>query len=79
METITLKDLLTVGEMVSTIYFRCNSPAEDEEDMYYGACHWDGNSLIAKDGDFYSLDEPLEKYQREEDGSLTVWIAVEWI
>ena len=79
MENITLKDLLIVGEMVSTIYFRCNSPAEDEEDMYYGMCHWDGNGLISKDGDFYSLDEPLEKYQREDDGSLTVWITVEWI
>ena len=75
---ITLKNLLTVGEPVETIYYRCNSPAEDEEDMFYGSCHWDGNNLIPHDGDFYSLDEPLEKYRREVDGNLTVWIPVEW-
>ena len=33
---ITLKNLLTIGEPIETIYYRCNSPAEDEEDMFYG-------------------------------------------
>jgi hypothetical protein len=31
------------------------------------------------DGDYYSVDEVISKYEYEEDGSLTYWTVSEWV
>lgn len=42
-------------------------------------CSWDGENLTPADGDYYSVDEVISKYEYEEDGSLTYWTVSEWV
>ena len=72
-----LRDLLPVGKKVG-IEYRCNAPkCDDEDDMLFGYCYWDGEELLSGDGDNYYLNDVIERYQC--DGKhLTVWIEVEW-
>ena len=76
-----LRDLLPANENVS-IEYRCNAPkCDDEDDMLFGACYWDGKELISEDGDNYYLNDVIEKYEwNDEDWpyNLTVWIEVKW-
>ena len=46
--------------------------------MFTGFCVWDGENLISGDGDSYSLDEIVDRYEWEEDGSLTYWYRSYW-
>ena len=72
-----LRDLLPANENVS-IEYRCNTPkCDDEDDMLFGYCYWDGEELLSGDGDNYYLNDVIERYQC--DGKrLTVWIEVKW-
>lgn len=73
-----LRDLLVNNKPVNIMY-RCNSPFPDmEPDMLYGYCRWTGKELESVDGDSYYLNDVIDKYEIEEDGSLTVWISVVW-
>jgi hypothetical protein len=76
-----LRDLLPAGKPVG-IEYRCNAPAfDDDEDMLFGFCSWDGEELFSEDGDNYYLGDVIEKYQwNDEDWpyDLTVWIEVKW-
>ena len=76
-----LRDLLPANKNVS-IEYRCNAPKrDDEEDMLFGYCHWDGNELISGDGDNYYLNDVIENYEwryTDEGDYLTVWIEVVW-
>ena len=47
--------------------------------LLVGYCSWDGENLIPADGDYYSVDEVISKYEYEEDGSLTYWTVSEWV
>ena len=50
---------------------------DDEDDMLFGYCYWDGEELLSGDGDNYYLNDIIERYQC--DGKhLTVWIEVKW-
>lgn len=77
-----LRDLLPAGKNVS-IEYRCNTPKwDDEDDMLFGACYWDGKELISEDGDNYYLSDVIEKYEYNDAHwypyDLTVWIEVKW-
>ena len=71
-----LKDLLD-EKPIKVIEYRCNSPFEDEEDMLFGYCSWNGKELISEDGDNYYLNDVIEDYAWDDD-ELIVWIKVEW-
>ena len=49
------------------------------EDTLAGLCRWDGKELISLDGDTYSTDDRILKYETDPDGSLTVWYESQWI
>lgn len=76
-----LRDLLPDIGTIS-IEYRCNAPkCDDEDDMLFGACYWDGKELISEDGDSYYLGDIITKYMWNEETypyDLTVWIEVEW-
>lgn len=73
-----LRDLLVNNKPVDIMY-RCNSPFEDmEPDMLYGYCRWTGKGLESVDGDSYYLNDVVEKYEYDDDGTLVVWISVVW-
>ena len=75
---IHLRDLLPADKKVG-IEYRCNAPAFDEdEDMLFGFCSWDGKELFSEDGDNYYLGDVIEKYEWENENSLVVWIEVKW-
>ena len=75
---VFLRDLLVEG-VPTTIQYRCNAPKlDDEEDMLFGYAYWNGRSLESVDGDSYYLNDVIEKYERESDDYLTVWIEVVW-
>ena len=49
-------------------------------DTLFGYCEWNGSELISLDGDDYSLDEPVMKYQFHpgEINELVYWIHSDW-
>ena len=55
-------------------------------DMFFGLCSWDGKNLKSEDGDSYSLDDEVIKYEigfdfREDyyPYYMTYWFESEWI
>lgn len=74
---LRLRDLLSKDRPFD-IEYRCNAPeCDDEDDMLFGYCYWDGEELLSGDGDNYYLNDVIERYQC--DGKhLTVWIEVKW-
>lgn len=73
---LRLRDLLSDKPL--EIEYRCNAPkCDDEDDMLFGYCRWDGNELISLDGDNYYLNDVIERYQCDGE-HLTVWIEVVW-
>lgn len=83
MTKITLRDLLEGHPPVDKIQWRSNAPKEREDEepdgIFCGYCAWDGEKLISLDGDYYSLNAEVYRYEWEKDGSLTYWERVEWI
>ena len=72
-----LEDIVK-GKDFPKIMYRCNPPEGIEDDCYVGICHYTHGQLIADDGDDYSLDDEIEKYEIDNWG-LIVWIHAEWI
>ena len=71
-------------DYVLPIQARTNSPFEGE-DMLFGFCSWDGENLKSEDGDSYSLDEEVIKYElivnfyeSSYPYILTYWFNSEW-
>lgn len=83
---MTVKDVLPnhpVEIMVRTNYPKSLLPylssERIEQGLLVGYCSWGGDKLISADGDYYSVDEVISKYEYEEDGSLTYWTVSEWM
>ena len=73
-----VKDILPKHEV--NIMVRTNPPKNFIcEDLLVGYCKWDGKNLISLDGDSYSIEDEITKYEYEDDGSLTYWIGSEWM
>lgn len=43
------------------------------EDILFGYCYWDGEKLKSKDGNSYSVEDEITKYELHSAGDLTVW------
>ena len=78
---LRLRDLIPANKSVH-IEYRCNAPkCDDEDDMLFGYCYWNGNELISGDGDNYYLNDVIENYEwrhTDKGDYLTVWIEVVW-
>ena len=73
-----LRDILEGHAPV--IYCQERTNFEDIPDgIFTGSCKWTGTELLPLDGDIYSLDDEIYRYEWEEDGSLTYWVHSEWI
>ena len=72
--TMKLKDILPNHHI--NIQARTYSP--DGEDMLFGYCHWTGTELVSDDGDNYSVEEEVAKYEFD-DWGLVYWFESEWI
>jgi len=76
---MTLRDILTRGKPIETIMERCNDPYDEYEDgILSGYCQWDGEKLIPLDGDYYSLNTEIERFEWENESYLIYWTRVEW-
>lgn len=72
-----VKDILP-NYPIRFIQVRTNDPFG--KDMLFGYCHWTGVNLISGDGDSYSLDDEIYRYEfDEENNKLTYWIVSEWL
>lgn len=48
-------------------------------DILFGWVHWTGKTLVSADGDYYSLNEEVKKWEYDEDTRhFTYWIHSEW-
>lgn len=75
-----LRDILTKGKPVETIMARTNDPfGECEDGILFGYCQWDGEKLISLDGDYYSLEEEIVRFEYENENYLVYWIHSEWL
>ena len=74
-----LKDLCKPNQPIDTIQYRCYGPAPIFEDMVFGYCRWTGSELISLDGDSYSLDDEIIKYQFIDEDFLVIYFEAEWI
>lgn len=54
------------------------SESEYLDGMLFGYCSWDGRDLVSLDGDTYSVDMEIEKYEVSDHG-ITVWFISDWI
>lgn len=74
-----LRDILAKDKPIETIMARTNAPFADEKDgILFGYCKWDGEKLISLDGDYYSLDEEIVRYEFENENYLVYWFYSEW-
>lgn len=75
--SLTLRDILPEYPL-RNIEVRTYDP--DGEDMLFGFCHWTGTELVSGDGDSYYLDDPIAKYEFDEQTrSLTYWFKGVWL
>ena len=51
----------------------CREILPSGEDIFVGVCKYINGELISVDNDTYSLKQVVEKYNINEDGSLTIW------
>lgn len=59
------------------ITYRTNSPYE--ENMLVGYASYENGNLMSVDGDGYSLDDVISKWEWNKYGDLTVWYDSKWI
>lgn len=71
-----LKDIL--GDKEVYIEYRTNSPVNSEQDIYTGACRWDGKELHSIDRDNYSIYDVITKYEIENEKNIIVWYKSTW-
>ena len=69
-----LKDILPAHYI--NIQARTYGP--NGEDMLFGYCHWTSTELVSDDGDNYSIEEEIVKYEFDDYG-LVYWFESEWI
>lgn len=74
-----LRDLCIPDQAIDTIQYRCYGPAPDYEDMMFGYCRWTGKELESIDGDSYSLDDEIIKYEQIDEHLLIVYFEAQWI
>lgn len=77
-----LEDVLKDVSCDIEIEVRCNSPVpEAGEDMLMGFCKWNGNEQVLEslDGDDYSLKDEIYDFAFDKEGSMTIWVQVDWI
>lgn len=82
---MTLKDILP-SYPIDRIMVRTNYPDEVDElskaerslGMLFGYCAWDGENLESLDGDTYSVNMEIEKYEVSDHG-LVVWFLSDWV
>ena len=77
-----LGDLIkSIDENYITIEYRTYTPGG--EDILAGYCRWNGMQLISMDGDSYSLDDEITKYEinvnTHDKILLTVWYESSWV
>ena len=48
------------------------------DDLLFGYCHWTGTELVSDDGDSYSVEEEVVKYEFDDYG-LAYWFESKWI
>ena len=74
-----VRDCLDLTRDCDCIMYRTNSPFEDEEDMLFGYASYKAgdNELTSEDGDNYSLNDEIYKYDWVRN-DLIVWIRSEW-
>lgn len=75
-----LKDLLTPTP-IPIIEWRTNDPfGEDPDGIFCGVCTWDGTELLPLDGDFYTPEEEIYRYEwfGENNENLTYWSWTDW-
>lgn len=82
-QNVTVRDIVQDDDY-DGIEWRITSPADwDEPDMLFGACKFINGELIPLDGDNYSLDEIVVRYQKWSGGDiengLTVVVETEWM
>jgi len=75
---MTLRDILEGHPPVKYCQERTNF-ADEPDGIFTGSCEWTGTELLPLDGDCYSLDVEIYRYEWEEDGSLTYWVWSNWI
>ena len=65
-----------------TFYPERMNPELDEEEirngMLFGYCAWDGKNLRPLDGDNYSLNREVERFEWDQEGNWTYWTRYEW-
>lgn len=72
------RDILSISPQLVEV--RTNGPkGYDCDDLLLGQCTWDGENFVSTDGDYYTPDDEIDKYEYESDGSVTVWITSDWI
>ena len=69
-----LKDILPDHHI--NIMARTTDPYGD--DMLFGYCYWTGTELVSDDGDSYSIEEEIVKYEFNDYG-LAYWFESKWI
>ena len=82
-QNITVRDIVQ-DEDYDCIEWRVTTPEDwDEPDMFVGGCRFINGELTPLDGDTYSLDEVVVRYQRWRGGDvengLMVVVESEWI
>ena len=70
-----LKNLL--NDLPCRITYRTYGP--NNEDLFQGACVWNGQELKSSDGDIYSIDDDIIKYELEPSGDITIWRESKWV
>lgn len=74
-----LRDLCLPDYPIDTIQYRCYGPAPECADMMFGYCRWTGKELQSMDGDSYSLDDEIIKYEWFGEHLLIVYFEAQWI
>lgn len=69
-----LKDILP--DHYINIMARTTDPWGD--DLLFGYCHWTGTELVPDDGDYYSIEEEIVRYEFNDYG-LAYWFESQWI
>jgi hypothetical protein len=82
-QNVTVRDIVQDDDY-DGIEWRVTSPEDwDEPDMLFGACKFINGELIPLDGDTYSLDEIVVRYQKWSGGDIqngmTVVVEAEWM
>lgn len=75
-EIMTLKEVLKETGYTGLIECRVNiylNYRQETIDQLFGYCGWDGEKLISRDGDSYSLNDIVKDYYIDNQGVLTIY------